>query len=398
MDFITGLPSYHGHTCIFVIVDHFSKGLHLGMLPIQHTAHTVALLFIDMVGRLHGMPKSIVSDRDPLFISKFWRELFTMNGTKLRLSSSYHPQSDGQTEVANRIVEQYLRAFVHEKPSTWGRYLPWAEWSYNMSCHSTTGMTPIEITFGRKPPTYPHYIAGTSNTEVVDSMLSQREAVFAMLRRKLLKAQSRMMANANCHRRDQEFQVGDWVLVKLRPQRQVSVTGTTCSKLSKRYYGPFQITERMGKVAYRLQLPDHSRIHPVFHVSLLKPYTTTPTTATVMDLPPLASDNHPIITPLAIVASKVIPSETGPKHMVLVQWQGLPPEETSWEDWSSLKNIHHLEDKVLLEGQGSVTGKMKEGVSIAREVQEARSARPRRERSTPTYLEGYDRSHAEWNA
>ena len=113
MDFITGLPSYHGNTCIFVIVDHFSKGLHLGMLPIQHTAHTVALLFIDRVGRLHGMPKSIVSDRDPLFISKFWRELFTLSGTKLRLSSSYHPQSEGQTEVANRIIEQYLRAFVH---------------------------------------------------------------------------------------------------------------------------------------------------------------------------------------------------------------------------------------------------------------------------------------------
>ena len=102
MDFIMGLPSYRDNTCIFVMVDRFSKGLHLVMLPTQHTAHTVALLFIDMVGRLHGMPKSIVSDRDPLFISKFWRELFTLSGTKLRLSSSYHLQFDGQTEVANR--------------------------------------------------------------------------------------------------------------------------------------------------------------------------------------------------------------------------------------------------------------------------------------------------------
>ena len=94
MDFITGLPAYRGNTCIFVVVDPFSNGLHLGMLPTQHTAHTMALLFLDMVGHLYGMPKSIVSDRDPLFISKFWRELFTMSGTKLRLSSSNHLQSD----------------------------------------------------------------------------------------------------------------------------------------------------------------------------------------------------------------------------------------------------------------------------------------------------------------
>ena len=82
--------------------------------------------------------------------------------------------------------------------------------------------------------------------------------------------------------------------------------------------------------------------------------------------------------------------------MVLVQWQGLPPDETSWEDWASLKRTHHLEDKVLLDGQGSVTGEVREGVSLAREVQEARNERPRRERLTPAYLEGYDRSHAEW--
>lgn len=117
MDFIVGLPTYKGHTCIFVVVDRFSKGLRLGMLPTQHNARTVASLFMDIVGRLHGMPRSIVSDRDPLFVSRFWKELFSLSGTKLCLSSAYHPQSDGQTEVANRIIEQYLRAFVHQNPS-----------------------------------------------------------------------------------------------------------------------------------------------------------------------------------------------------------------------------------------------------------------------------------------
>ena len=215
MDFIVGLPSYKGNTCIFVIVDRFSKGLRLGMLPTHHNARTVASLSMDIVGRLHGMPRSIVSDRDPLFMSGFWREFFSLNGTKLHLSSAYHPQSDGQTEVANRIIEQYLRAFVHQKPSRWGRYLLWAEWSYNTSCHSVTGVTPFKVTFGRKPPNFPHYVTGTAKVDAVDDMLSQREAVFALLRQKLTKAQACMKEVADKHRRELEFEIGDWVLVKL---------------------------------------------------------------------------------------------------------------------------------------------------------------------------------------
>ena len=233
MDFIVGFPAYRGNTCIFVMVDHFSKGLHLGMLPTHHTAHTVAMLFMEMVGRLHDMSRSIVFDRDPLSISKFWRELFTLSGTRLRLSSAYHPQSDGQTEVANRISEQYLRAFVHQKPSAWGRYLLWVEWSYNTSCHSMTGMIPFEVTFGRKPPNFPQYISSTSKIDAVDDILSQREAVFELLRRKLSKAQIRMKATSDKQRRDQEFKVGDWVLVKLRPHQQTSAIGLAYSKLAK---------------------------------------------------------------------------------------------------------------------------------------------------------------------
>ena len=105
MDFIVGLPAYRGNTCILVIDDHFSKGLHLGMLPSCHTAQTVAHIFMELIGKLHGMPRSIISDRDLLFMSKFWKALFRLSGTKLRMSSAYHPQTDGQTEVANRIIK-----------------------------------------------------------------------------------------------------------------------------------------------------------------------------------------------------------------------------------------------------------------------------------------------------
>lgn len=125
----------------------------------------MATLFLDIVCKLHGFPWSLVSDRDPIFISKFWREPFRLSGTKLRMSTSYHPETDGQTEDLNRVLEQYLRSFVHEKPSSWFRFLSLAEWSYN-------GMTPFQITYGKPPHTIPQYLLGTSSVEAVDDMLN----------------------------------------------------------------------------------------------------------------------------------------------------------------------------------------------------------------------------------
>lgn len=188
LDFITGLPPYQGKIVILVVVDHFSKGIHLGTLPSAHTAYMVATLFVDIVVKLQGIPRSLVSDRDPLFVSRFWQDLFQLSGTKLRMSSAYHPQSDGQTEVMNKIIEQYLRSFVHRRPGTWGKFLPWVEWSHNMSWNMGTGSTPYEVTFGRKPFNFPDYLSGSSNVDAVDDMLQTRDEVFATIRKKLLKA------------------------------------------------------------------------------------------------------------------------------------------------------------------------------------------------------------------
>ena len=160
--FIVELPIYKGNTTILVVVYRFSKGIHLGLLPSQYIAYQVATLFLDILAKLHGMPQSLVSDRDPLFISKFWQELFKLSGTKLRLSLACHPQSDGQTEVMNRIIEQFLRAFVHHRPSSWGKFLPWVEWSYNTSRNTSTDTSPFEVTYNKKPPTILQYIIGSS--------------------------------------------------------------------------------------------------------------------------------------------------------------------------------------------------------------------------------------------
>lgn len=272
LDFIGGLPSFRGSSVILVVVDRFSKRVHLGMLQSTYTAFIVAHLFLDIVVKNHGMPHSLVSDRDPLFLSKFWQELFKLSGTKLRMSSAYHPQSDGQTEVLNRVIEQYLRSFVHQRPSSWGKFLLWAEWPYNTSIHTATGMTPYEVTFGKKPSSIPPYLPGTSNIDAVDDFFTSREAIFAIARKKLLKAQHTMKHFADTKRREVQFKVGDMVLVKLWPRRQTTVTGAVQSKLAKRYYGPFCVLEKIGPAAYHLELPLHSRIHPVFHCLLLKPF------------------------------------------------------------------------------------------------------------------------------
>lgn len=176
MDFITHLPTSQGYTCILVVVDRLSKAAHFGLLPTNYTASKVAFLLWEIVTKHHGIPKSFVSDRDAIFLSKIWTELFQLQGTTLKMSSSYHPQTDGLSEVVNRCLEQYLRCFVSEEPHQWHKFLGLAEWLYNTSYHSAIQQTPFEVVFGKKPPTLAQYMPGTAQVEAVDITLQTRDA------------------------------------------------------------------------------------------------------------------------------------------------------------------------------------------------------------------------------
>lgn len=133
----------------------------------------VATFFAENIIHLHGIPKKLVSDRDKVFLSKFWQELLRQSGTTIHMSSAYHLESNGQTEVVNKTIEIYLRATVHDNPRSWRELLPWAELWYNIVFHHNLGATPFEIVYGRLPPTTVPYHPGDSKVEAVDRELQR---------------------------------------------------------------------------------------------------------------------------------------------------------------------------------------------------------------------------------
>lgn len=270
LDFIEGLPKSATFTCILVAVDKFSKYSHFVPLAHPFTAMDVAEAYMQFIHKLHGLPQSLISDRDRIFTSTLWTTLFRLAGTQLRMSSSYHPQTDGQTERVNQCLETFLQCFVHTCPSQWSKWLALAEYWYNTSFHSALGTTPFEVLYGHKPRYFGLSVNALCESLELSDWLQEREQMQSLIRDHLLRAQARMKFQADKHRSERSFAVGDWVYLKLQPFVRQSVVTRANRKLAFRFYGPFQILARVGEVAYKLALPATSLIHPVIHVSQLK--------------------------------------------------------------------------------------------------------------------------------
>ncbi|KAM5587861.1 hypothetical protein ABKV19_006351 [Rosa sericea] len=335
MDFIEGLPNSSGKTVIFVVVDRLTKYGHFMPLAHPYTASTVVHHFVHGIFKLHGMPECIISDRDPIFLSSFWEAFFKLQGTALHKSSAYHPQSDGQTENLNRTLEQYLRCVAGEKPHTWVEALPWAEYWYNTTHHSAIGMTPFQALYGYEPPAVKPYIDGTTAVDAVNTQLKSRDELLAVLKRNLQIAQCRMKIFYDRHHTERSFEEGDWVYLKLQPYRQHSVEKRVSHKLSPRYYGPFQVEQKIGPVAYKLKLPPSARVHPVFHVSLLK-RKIGDAAVVFAHLPPNVDPHNPRWYPAKVLARQIFKKDNAPVTKWLIQWLGTAAEEATWEEADEL--------------------------------------------------------------
>ncbi|KAJ9552808.1 LOW QUALITY PROTEIN: hypothetical protein OSB04_016853 [Centaurea solstitialis] len=271
MDFVTMLPkTKKGHDTIWVIVDRLTKSAHF--LPIKET-YSIDKLAQPYVGEIvmrHGVPISIISDRDSRFTSRFWQSLQATLGTRVDLSTAYHPQTDGQTERTIQTLEDMLRACMLEFGGSWDDHLPLVEFSYNNSYHASIQCAPYEALYGRKCRSPLNWLEVGENRLFRPDVVQETTDKIKMVQEKLKVARDRQKSYADNRRKPLEFQVGDKVLLKVSPWKGLLRFGKK-GKLNPRYVGPFKIMERIGPVAYRLDLPSElNSIHDAFHVSNLK--------------------------------------------------------------------------------------------------------------------------------
>jgi hypothetical protein len=332
LDFIEGLPTSSKQDCILVVVDKLTRYAHFVPLSHPFTAQTVALAYFDHVFKLHGLPKAIISDRDKIFTSSFWQQLFKLAGTQLCMSTAYHPQTDGQTEQVNQCLETFLRCFTHACPKQWSKWLSLAEFWYNTSPHSSLGTSPFKVLYGREPNHLGLSVVNVHPVPELQQWLDERQVMLDLVKQHLLRAQARIKRQADKNRSERAFKVGDQVLLKLQPYVQMSVAKRANHKLSFKYYGPYKVVDRVGAVAYRLALPSESRVHPVFHVSQLKlakerqgfPQVALPT------------DDLSFQVPLEVLEYRWRKGANKMTRQGLILWSSSVREAATWEDLDDL--------------------------------------------------------------
>jgi hypothetical protein len=290
---------------------------------------------LDNVWKLHGTPEDAVSDRGVQFNNHFMKRLYELLDIHPSFSTAYHPESDGQTERVNQILENYLRHFVSHRQDDWVALLSVAEFSYNNHASSTTMQSPFSIWYGEHPQFFP----GAAREEVVPAAeeLAKQLADANKETKALIElAQARYKEQADKDRIEEpDWAIGDKVWLN----RQHIETDRPTKKLDYRRLGPYEILEKIGSRAYKLKLPASMKIHDVFHVSMLEKVTADNFNRQPIPLPPVIVNEQEEWEVEKILNSRLMRN----KLQYLIRWKGVGPEEDSWEP---AENVEHAEEEV----------------------------------------------------
>jgi transposase InsO family protein len=370
MDFITQLPvSRQGNDAVVVFVDRLSKMVHFAATKTSVSAEEFARIFRHEVFRLHGIPAELVSDRDPRFTSKFWVELASLLGSKLKMSTAFHPQTDGQTERVNRVLEDMLRHYVSPVQDDWDELLDCAEFAVNNAWQESIKNTPFFLNFGQHPRTPIGRSAGTQ-VPAANDFVTRLETALSTAKLSLRAAQDRQKSFADQSRRDVVYGVGQKILLSTQNFR---LANPGSRKLLPRWVGPFQILERIGQVAYKLDMPKNLKMHNVFHVSLLKPYRSDGRVQPPP--PPIELENSLEFEVERLLDHRQVKRGRSKslKKEFLVKWLGYGPEHNTWEPES---NLTHCDE--ILTGYWKWVRESQQGVAETTTSGPRRSNRARR--------------------
>jgi transposase InsO family protein len=342
MDFVEELPASNGYNSILVVVDRLTK--YATFIPTTTKLSTAGLvdLIVDNVVSRHGLPTSIISDRGSKFTSKLWAAMCKVLGIKVSLSTAFHPQTDGQTERVNQVMEQYLRQFTNYKQDNWSSLLQRAAFTYNNSLHSAINMTPFFANYGYHPRPMDGLDLGEEDTPAIVEKIKSIEEVHELCKRNINLANEDYAKYYNAkHREQDDFHVGDKVLLSL----ENITTRRPSKKMDIRFGGPFSILDKIGSRSYRLELSPSMKVHNVFHVSRLKRFHPPKFAGQQNDPPgPIEVDD----SGESFEVSSIINSRINKKRLeYLVEWLGYEgtAEAATWQPARDLDGCQDLVDR-----------------------------------------------------